>query len=162
MAIQLSSNAMTTVETVETILNLPPGSEGAQRDRLTLLINAASAWVERITGRKFGKATYTQQCNATGQQELFLREWPILRVSYVKDNTSGGRVISENEYDFSSMGNMGILYKDTGWPYRTYVGGLAYDPVGFKRCLEVKYTAGYRMVRVYDRRAMDAIQHQEA
>lgn len=40
-------------------------------------------------------------------------------------------------------GEIGVLYKDNGWAFRGYAGGLAYDFLYPTRYLEVKYTAGY-------------------
>ena len=47
------------------------------------------------------------------------------------------------EYDYTVDGEIGVLYKDNGWTFRGYVGGLSYDFLLAARYLEVKYTAGY-------------------
>lgn len=139
----LAPNALTTLETVKAMLGIDPTDENAQRDAVLVnLINAASAWVERQTGRKLGRQVYTQKYVASGTQELVLLQWPITNVEYVKD-TADGSTISPSEYDYSVDGEIGVLYKDNGWAFRGYAGGLAYDFLYPTRYLEVKYTAGY-------------------
>lgn len=141
--IPLADNAMTTLETMKIMLGISSDDEDLQRDAIIInLINSASSWVERKTGRQLGKQTYVQQYNASGARELVLLQWPIISVEYVKD-TSTGEEISASDYDFLNTADIGVLYKDDGWPLRGYRSGLAYDITAQLRCLEVKYTAGY-------------------
>ncbi len=67
---------------------------------------------------------------------------PYTNVEYVKDTTDGS-IIPPEEYDYTVDGEIGVLYKDNGWTFRGYVGGLSYDFLLAARYLEVKYTAGY-------------------
>ena len=47
------------------------GAEDEQTDLIIeLLINRASAWIERMTGRRLGKQSYRQWYDADGSQEL--------------------------------------------------------------------------------------------
>jgi len=143
MSVELAKNALTTLEAVKTMLGIPADDVDALRDdALTHLINYASAWVERMTGRKLGRQEYTQRYVASGTQELVLLQWPITNVEHVKDTTDGS-IIPPEEYDYTVDGEIGVLYKDNGWAFRGYVGGLAYDYQAAMRYLEVKYTAGY-------------------
>ena len=143
--VQLADNALTTLADMKTMLGIDPGDADPQRDNVIVnLINSASAWIERKTGRKLGKQTYTQKYVASGTQELVLLQWPILAVEYVKD-TQYNETIPPSEYDYNVSGEIGVLYKDNGWAYRGYVGGLAYDYVAPMRYLEVQYTAGYTL-----------------
>lgn len=143
--VPLADNALTTLADMKTMLGIDPGDADPQRDNVIVnLINSASAWIERKTGRKLGKQTYTQKYVASGTQELVLLQWPILAVEYVKD-TQYNETIPPNEYDYNVSGEIGVLYKDNGWAYRGYVGGLAYDYVAPMRYLEVQYTAGYTL-----------------
>lgn len=143
-AIPLAPNALTTLDAMKTMLGIAPDDSDPQRDAIIVnLINSVSAWVERMTGRHLGKTTYTQKYIASGAQELVLLQWPILSVEYVKDTSGNGGIIPESEYDFNVSGEVGVLYKDNGWPLRGYRGGLAYDITAPMRSLEVKYTAGY-------------------
>lgn len=139
----LAPNALTTLADMKNMLGISPDDEDEQRDTIiVMLINSVSAWIERMTGRNLGKQTYTQEYVASGAQELVLLQWPIISVEYVMDKKAGD-VIPAREYDFNVTGEIGVLYKDNGWPLRGYRGGLAYDVYAPMRCLEVKYTAGY-------------------
>lgn len=140
---QLAPNAMTTLEaTMERLGIAPSEADQATKNNLTRLINSASAWVETITGRRFGKATYLQRYAAPGHQELVLQQYPIRSVEHVRDVESNTLVDPES-YDFSMTGDVGVLYRDEGWVFRGYIAGLANDYVAAKRYLEVEYTAGY-------------------
>lgn len=140
---KLAPNAMTTLEDTLERLGIPDdAADTTVKNNVIRLINSASAWIETVTGRRFGKAVYTDRYAGSGTQELFLRQYPIRSVEYVKD-TYTGAVISPSEYDYTMTGNIGVLYMDTGWPFRGYVGGLAGDYYAAQRYLEVKFTAGY-------------------
>ena len=143
MSAKLADNALTTLEDVKIMLGIAPDDVDEQRDAMLVnLINYASAWIERMTGRKLGRQQYTQRYVASGAQELVLLQWPIINVEYVKDTTDGS-IIPPEEYDYTVDGEIGVLYKDNGWTFRGYVGGLSYDFLLAARYLEVKYTAGY-------------------
>ena len=140
---KLADNALTTLEDVKTMLGIAPDDVNEQRDAMLVnLINYASAWIERMTGRKLGKQTYVQRYVASGAQELVMLQWPIISVEYVKDTTDGN-IIPPDDYDYTVDGEIGVLYKDNGWGFRGYIAGLAYDYILASRYLEVKYTAGY-------------------
>lgn len=140
---KLAPNAFTTLETMKEMLSISAKDTNAQRDDVIInLINGASAWVERKTGRKLSKNTYTEKYVASGAQELVLLQYPILEVGYIKD-TESGAIVDEREYDVSPDGEIGVLYRDNGWRFRGYTGGLAYDNIAPMRYLEVNYTAGY-------------------
>lgn len=143
MVEQLAPNAMTTFEATAERLGFDPDTADLTlRNNITRIINAASQWIETITGRKFGKAEYTERYAAPGAQELVLRQYPIRSVGYVRD-TIDGIDIQPDSYDFTSTGEIGVLYRDEGWLFRGYVGGLSYDYTAPRRYLEVRYTAGY-------------------
>ena len=62
MSVALADNALTTLETVKTMLGIEPDDVDPQRDDvLTNLINYASAWIESMTGRIFKQQTYVQR-----------------------------------------------------------------------------------------------------
>lgn len=138
---ELRDNALTTLETVKKMLGVSSGDN--QYDELIVcLINAASAWIETQLNRRLGMATYIQRLPGSGSQELVLRQWPIVSVEYVRD-ARGGSVIPAGSYSFQDTGDIGVLYKDDGWLFRGYIGGLAGDYIASTAYLEVKYTAGY-------------------
>lgn len=136
----LANNALTTTERMKMMLGLPDVSDERTETIVELMINKASAWVERQTGRHLAKQSYTQWYDADGQQELVTIEYPIVKVDYVKED---GRLVDPIEYDYSQTGNIGVIYKDSGWLKAGYRRGLAYDIVAPKRVIEVSYTAGY-------------------
>ena len=105
-----------------------------------LLINKASAWVERQIGRHLGKRQYHQWYDADGQQELVTEEYPIINVEFVKEE---GRLVDPGSYDYVQTGKIGVIYRDEGWLKAGWRNGLANDIVASKRIIEVKYTAGY-------------------
>jgi len=143
MPLPLAPNALTTLDDVKNLLGMDSSDVDEQRDTvLTMLINGVSSWIERLIGRKLGKDTYVHQLDAQGRQELILLQWPILSVDYARD-TSENKVIPPDSYSFNMQGDIGILYRDKGWPFRAYRSGLAYDVHNIKRVIEVKYTAGY-------------------
>ena len=141
--VKLAANAMTTLEDTMERLGIPPeAADTAVKNNILRLIKSASAWIETITGRKFGKATYTHRYVAPGTQELVLTQYPIRAVEYVRD-TEHGVSIDPSSYDFTMTGDVGVLYRDEGWVFRGYIGGLANDYTAPRRYLEVKFTAGY-------------------
>lgn len=141
--VKLATNAMSTLEDTMERLGIPSdAADTTVKNNIIRLINSASAWIETTTGRRFGKQTYTHRYVAPGQQELVLRQFPIRAVEYVK-NTITGDVVNPESYDFLMTGDVGVLYRDEGWPFRGYVSGLAGDYIAPQRYLEVKYTAGY-------------------
>lgn len=141
--VKLADNAMSTLEDTLERLGIPEdAADTTVKNNVIRLINAASAWIETITGRKFGKATYLHKYVAPGHQELVLKQYPIRSVEYVKD-AYNGTIIDPDSYDFTMTGEVGVLYRDVGWPIRGYISGLANDYVAMQRYLEVKFTAGY-------------------
>ncbi len=141
--VKLADNAMTTLGDTLERLGIDEAEATTQvKNNVIRLINAASAWVETITGRKFGKAVYTHRYPSPDAQELVLQQYPIRSVEYVKD-VSSGAVYDPASYDFTMEGNIGVLYRDEGWPFQGYRYGLANDVKTASRSLEVKFTAGY-------------------
>ena len=117
------------------------GAEDEQTDLIIeLLINRASAWIERMTGRHLGKQSYRQWYDADGSQELVLLEYPIVSIESIKED---GVLVSPSRYDFGQTGHIGVVYRDEGWLKAGWRRGLAYDIVAPKRVIEVCYTAGY-------------------
>ncbi len=136
----LAANALTTLERVKLMLGLSDVNDERINMILSLLIDKASAWVERQTGRHLGRDTYQQRYAADGQQELVTLEYPIIKVEFVKED---GRLVDPGLYDYGQTGNIGVIYRDDGWLKASYRRGLAYDSVATKRNIEVRYTAGY-------------------
>lgn len=136
----LAENAMTTLERMKLMLGLAETADERIDTIVELLINRASSWIERQTGRHLGKQKYLQRYDADGQQELVTDEYPIINVEYVKED---GRLVDPRRYDYTQTGNIGVIFRDEGWLKAGYRRGLAYDIVAPKRAIEVSYTAGY-------------------
>lgn len=136
----LADNALTTLERMKLMLGLSDIEDERTDTIVTLLINRASSWIERQTGRHLGKRSYRQWYDADGQQELVTLEYPIISVEYVKEQ---GNVVDPSLYDYAQTGDVGVIYRDDGWLKAGYRKGLAYDIVAPKRVIEVSYTAGY-------------------
>lgn len=136
----LAQNALTTLERMKLMLGLS-GVEDEKTDEIvTLLINRASSWIERQTGRHLGKNSYRQWYDADGQQELVTLEYPIIGVECIRED---GKVVDPSRYDYAQTADVGVIYRDEGWLKAGYRRGLAHDIVASKRCIEVCYTAGY-------------------
>lgn len=167
MLIQLADNALSTLERVKLMLGVseqedaltkikealgiqdssePEESEPAEDQPsredliLTMLINRASAEIESQIGHHLGKADYDQWYYADGRRELVLKEYPIVSVESIAQD---GETVAPEEYDAVQRGNIGVVYKDDGWLHSGYYHGLANDMLAKKRCIRVKYTAGY-------------------
>ena len=136
----LAANALTTLERMKLMLGLSGVADERIDEIITLLINKASAWIERQTGRHLGRQSYRQWYKADGQQELVTDEYPIISVEFIKE---AGKLVDPNLYDFGQTGNIGVIYRDDGWLRASYRAGLAFDSIATKRNIEVSYTAGY-------------------
>ncbi len=141
----LAGNALTTLEDVMDFIRLDPKDEtipDAAKNQLERLINAASSYIETMTGRRFGRQTYQEDHYGSGSQELCLEQYPIIRILRITDRENG-KDMDPNSYSVSEMGAIGVVYRDEGWAPRGYVGGLANDQIAAKRYLRVEYTSGY-------------------
>ena len=139
----LANNAMTTLSDLMDFLGMPDADD-AIKNNLERLINAASGYIETMTNRRFAKKEYAENHFPSGDQELCLNQYPIRSVKQVKD-TDSGAIIEADSYSCEDTGEIGVLYRDSGWNLRGYYGGLSNDMVAVKRCLRVTYEAGYIM-----------------
>lgn len=136
----LANNALTTLTRMKLMLGLSDIADERVDEIISLLINKASAWIERQIGRHLGKRTYVQRYDADGQQELVTIEYPIISIASIKEE---GQLVDPQLYDIGQSGHIGVIYRDDGWLKTGYRRGLAYDIVAPKRVIEVNYTAGY-------------------
>lgn len=141
----LAANALTTLDEMMEFMGMNP-EDGSipeiTKNNLERLINGASSYIETMTGRKFGRQDYRENHYGSGSQELCLKQYPIRRVEQIQD-VENKVVIDPATYSLSEYGHIGVVYRDEGWAYRGYIGGLANDAVAGKRYLQVVYTAGY-------------------
>lgn len=141
----LAANALTTLEEMMEFMGMDPESASIPdrvKNNLERLINGASSYIETMTGRKFGRKNYVENHYGSGSQELCLNQYPIRKVDKILD-TENNIVVDPASYSLSEYGQIGVVYRDEGWAYRGYIGGLAGDKVAGKRYLQAAYTAGY-------------------
>ena len=88
----LSADSEIPPEQLEQMLGVAE-AENEQTDLIIeLLINKASSWIERLTGRHLGKQSYHQWYDADGSQELVLIEYPIVSIESIRED---GKLRSE-------------------------------------------------------------------
>ena len=98
---KLRENALTTLEDMVEFMGMDLESlPEATKNNIIRLINAASSYIETVTGRKFRKQEYTEQHFASGYQELCLNQYPILSVESVEDDEGG----TLSGYSFTDTG----------------------------------------------------------
>lgn len=129
---------MTTVTTVKSFTGIP-AADLSKDSLLEFLINAASERIEKYCSRHFEKATYTEYHRGHERQRLLLNQYPIVSVTSVELN---GSVLASTEYETEDA-DAGILYRETGWPWRGYSIGLVGEPGISVRNIKVVYVAGY-------------------
>lgn len=108
------------------------------------LINAASEFAFRWTGRRFLQATYTEVYEGNGEMELFLRNYPLISVASVNDDPTlppiwgSGTLIAPADYyldqevgslrryllPFFCKSRVKIVY-DAGYTYATIPSDLS-------------------------------------
>lgn len=139
----LEGNALTTLNDMLSFLGMDPETtDDNVKDNLERLINAASSYLETMTGRKFARQKYRENHYGSGSQELCLEQYPIIQIKSIIDKEDGSKV-DPDSYSISEAGNIGVVYRDEGWGSKGYVGGLANDIIANKRYLVVVYLAGY-------------------
>jgi len=131
----LSTHALTTVETAKEYLQLDL-SDTRYDNLLTRQINAASGLIERYCGRHFEKAEYTDKLYGNGRKKILLGQYPIVEVIEVL-------VDDVPVTDYEVLAEEGMLYREMCWPWSGYLVGLASDPVGKRKNIQVRYKAGY-------------------
>lgn len=138
----LDKNALTTLEDTMMYMGIDPDDNISQKEKskLIYLINAASAYIETKTQRKFGLSEYTEKLYGSGLQQLCLQQYPIRSIKGVMDLENH---VMMNDYDLDDGKEYGILFREIGWPVRGYPSGLSGDFSTEKKYIEVIYTAGY-------------------
>lgn len=139
---KLESNALTTLDTMLDFLGLTDTADLVIKNTVTRLINSASAHIESMTARRFGRQEYAETHPACGSQELCVNQYPIVSVASIMDTVMSCEVPPDS-YDYVNDGEIGVIFRDRGWLERGYRGGLANDIVLRSRYLKVTYTAGY-------------------
>jgi len=92
------------------------------------LITNVSAQAEKYTGRFFVQRSITEHKDADGEDELFLKKYPIVGVPVVTDTSNNSPVT-----DFLIYKEEGFLYREATWDIgrqrwkAEYVSGYAED-----------------------------------
>ncbi len=136
----LRENALTTLEDMLEFMGMDgEDTPQAVKNNIIRLINAASSYIEAVTGRKFRKQRYTEKHFASGYQELCVDQYPVISVESVRDDA--GNIV--RDFEITGSGEYGVLFRDQGWGIKGYRSGLADDVHLKSRYLTVEYTAGY-------------------
>lgn len=105
---ELAANALTTVEQVKLHNGIDLG-DSSQNELITFLINACSAFIERRTGRKFGRGNYTEYLTGSGSDVIYLKTPPVSSIVSVTEN---GSVLSASGYSYDPVN--GKLQNENG------------------------------------------------
>lgn len=144
-AVRLDASALTTLEDTMAFLGMDPSDEGISaqvRNGITLLVNAASSYIEKQAGRRFGRREYAELYEGTGSQNLLLNNYPVRKIREIRD-TDSGTAFRKGEYRLEEGGESGIVYRDGGWARAGFRSGLADDMTAARKNIHVRYVAGY-------------------
>lgn len=143
--VPLASNALTTLSDMMEFIGMDPEDTSIPRlvkNNLIRLINSASEYIETMTSRKFAITLYNEGHYGSGAQELCLEQYPIREVIIIED-TENMYAVPVDSYSVDDTGNIGVIYRDKGWPVRGYASGLGNDLKASRKYLRVTYRAGF-------------------
>lgn len=140
----LQNNALTTLDAVRRELEIADDDD-SQDERLCDLINAWSDWAERLTGRTFGIADYTEFYAGTDSQTILIRNYPVTEVVSVTaiSETNGSSSSTLIEADTYRLEGERRLFRNRGWTESSFVRGMTPYPIFSSKNLEIVYTGGY-------------------
>ncbi len=130
----LAANALTTLDQTKSHLGIDL-TDTSQDDLLIFFINAASEYVEKACGRKFGKTVYDVKIDGTGTQSIFVSNLPIISIASVTQDCSA--VASDQYVIYNESGK---IFKDRGWTFGN-------------QNIEINYTAGFVLPKDEDTQA---------
>lgn len=133
-----TSYDLTTLDTVKNELGL---SSTASDIALSLMIQQASDFISRYTGRTFARETVVETLPANGEPNLVLSRTPVVSVAGI---SYAGSTISSTTFSVDDA-DAGILFNKVGWKDTTiYNQNINLHPSRFgRRDYAVTYTAGY-------------------
>lgn len=135
------STRLTTIERLRPLLGLECPSED---DELEVLIDVASAAVEKHLLRTLIQQTYEEALPGSGTSLLTLARTPITAVNSV---TIDGVVVSDYAVEHAEAG---LLIREAGWPYGRFGGSGSLephpDPTRLRLNVLVDYDAGWDLV----------------
>lgn len=151
----LSASALVTLAEVKQYLNLPASAD-SKNEALEAMANRASDIVSQYLDRTLVNTAsiteYHTMRTPAGHYldtaELNTRQWPIVTVTSVHEDTNYPHVYGSSE--LLTVDTDYTVSKPTGRIYRTTSGTPRAWASGF-RCIKVIYTAGYTQAAVPDR-----------
>jgi hypothetical protein len=115
-----------------------PAAITSKDSLLDQIIEGASAYIETYTNRKFGVEEYTEVLDGTPEDEIFLKQYPV--VDILSLTISGNEVDLDAEEESDQI----ILDKETGSVYRENGFGSG------RKAVRITYTAGYNLPEASD------------
>lgn len=142
MPVSASATALTDTTTVKRYLRVTASTDD---DLIQQLINQWSARIEKICGRAFHDATYTENISGTRARYIVLRQYPVVSITSLKAVYGAGtdettETIASTDYRLDLDTGIVHLISDRLWPDQTRDFAR-----GFRnyRCV---YVAGYTTI----------------
>lgn len=135
----LTSNALTTLQTVKDELEITDTSQDATLERL---INAASDAIERYCERAFHyEEDIVEKVAGYGTPFIVVSRTPIISISSIK---IGDSTLDSSEYELTGGGLIYRLNGTWGWSAQ-YAEGIVYEQIAGteEQNIAVTYTGGY-------------------
>lgn len=138
----LNPNALTTLARTKIFLGITNTTSDA---KLELLINSVSAYIEKYTGRKFARATYTNEVyDGSSNSYLYLRNTPILTSDPISlsqrlspQNEDDWEAIEASDYFVDNAGRISLIGHDS------FSTGFTDHFSGGIQNFRATYTGGY-------------------
>lgn len=148
----LADNALVTLAGTKTFLGITDSSRDAV---LEILINTASDYIEKRTGRKFSETDYEQETyDGTGTDQIQLKNYPVvaftkLEVNNTSNNSDSWSEIPESEYWVDT--ETGIITKTgafVGSDFNSELAESLSDSIfnSGKNRYRATYSAGYESI----------------
>lgn len=132
---------LTDLDTVKTLLCISLNDSSSDA-LLNIYIKKTSEFISRYCGRKFGRATLTENIKGNALQFLPLERYPIREIEELTEN--GNELVIDQDYFMSNQdAEAGMLFKPNGWAPSVTTRGLVLDPGPGVRNIDVTYTGGY-------------------
>lgn len=111
-----------------------PSSNTSKDALLDQIIEGVSAFIETTTHREFGVKEYREVRDGTDDDEIFLKEYPLVDVLSITINGN-----EDLDLDAEEEAETVIIDKETGSIFRQYGFGSG------RKGLRISYTAGYNL-----------------
>jgi hypothetical protein len=129
----------------------------ADEDYYQFLLNSAVAAIQRLTGRRFARATYTDYLDSRDFDEITLRETPVISITGIYEDRDalfgGDTLIDSTKYrlkldGYSGDSESGIVrrinsYWNLSGDWSRIPGAIAYRAQRIPGCIKVVYVGGF-------------------